>query len=94
MHEKDSSVEAIVFICFFDCTSRCVVFENNPVAFHKIAVLRIRGVQRSGDAWGNCLIVCPLPISSSEKSEKNKQYVKNSVGTTSFEKLIPCSMCK
>jgi len=49
-----------------------------------------RGVQRSGDARGTCLIVCPLPNSSIEECEKCKRlkYVKTSVEKkTNFAKL-------
>ena len=41
-------------------------------------------------AW----LYAALPTSSIEECEKNKQYVKNSVDKTSFEKLNPCIMCK
>jgi len=51
----------------------------------------MKGVQRSDDVRGNCLIVCPPTNSSFEEREK-KQHVKTSVDKTSFEKLNPCRM--
>ena len=51
-------------------------------------MIRIRGVQRSGDAWATAWLYATLSNPRIEECEENRQYVKPSVDKMSFENLV------
>jgi len=86
VHEEEFvSSRSCFHLCFWPYISLTRVFENNPVACLEIAVLWFRGMQRSGDAWGNCLIVCRLTYSSLRNVRKT--ICKNSCWQNKFRTI-------